>query len=610
MCGIVGYSNKLINSESIQRVFKNTLNKLNHRGPDSQDYFSDKKNNFICGMTRLSILDHEYGYQPFYSDDKRFALVFNGEIVNFKSLRSYLEEKKKIKFKSKNSDTEVLLQLLINDGLDCLQSLNGMFAFCLYDFKKNKAILARDRFGIKPLYYFLEKNLFGFSSEVKNLVSFYPNEIKINKQSLSDYLSLMYIPSPNTIFENINRLSAGEILEIDLNNSSYKKKKWFEPNFRPDNKISAEDVIENIKNISKKAINEWSLSDVPISNSLSGGIDSSTISYLAKNQKINITNFTLGFKDRIDGNFDEVELAKNISESFNQNHEVFKISGKDFLSQLDDILEDIHEPYGGGLPSWMVYKNISKNFKVAFNGIGVDEFFGNYSKWKNMKSFWSKEINYEKFCKNFFNKRYYATNFEKKKILNFNLNNIESTSLNFYNKFQDGTGTIEDKSALLDIKTQLTDEFLNICDAFSMSFSLEARPFYLDKNLTDFFFKIPSNIRVGKHNDLKYIFKKSFVNHLPKEILSGTKKGFILPIENWLKKDLKELTLKFFSKKKLDEHGFFQSSEINNLANQFFSRSKLSSHFDKFHRLQTLIWGILMFQLWFEKNINKREIIL
>ena len=133
------------------------------------------------------------------------------------------------------------------------------------------------------MYYFLEKNLFGFSSEVKNLVSFYPNEIKINKQSLSDYLSLMYIPSPNTIFENINRLSAGEILEIDLNNSSYKKKKWFEPNFRPDNKISAEDVIENIKNISKKAINEWSLK--AISNSLSGGIDSSTISYLAKNQK-------------------------------------------------------------------------------------------------------------------------------------------------------------------------------------------------------------------------------------------------------------------------------------------------------------------------------------
>ncbi len=609
MCGIVGYINKKLQKNRIQSSIEQALKKLDHRGPDSSSYYKDNDINFLFGMTRLSILDYDNGSQPFFSENRKYALIFNGEIVNSGHLRKQLE-KKNIKFKSKNSDTEVLLNLLILEREKCLLKLNGMFSFCFYDLEKKEVLIARDRFGIKPFYYFFNNYSFGFSSEIKNLISFYPENLKINNQSLYDYFSLMFIPSPNTIFENIKRLSAGTLLKINLKNFKKFEEKWYEPNFKPDNSLSKDEIPSQIENLSCKLIDEWSLSDVPISNSLSGGIDSSVISGLANKQNIKIKNFTLGFKNVSDKEFSETYQAKKLSEKLNQDHEIFEIAPHDFLEKLDRILEDIHEPYGGGLPSWMVYNKISKNYKVAFTGTGIDEFFGNYSKWKKLDTFWKKKIDYMSFCKSFFDQRYYASDEQKKKLLNLNIKNIEPTSLKFYNKFNETDGDIKDKSALLDIKTQLTDEFLNISDIFSMSFSLEVRPLYLDNNLTDFFFKIPSKFRVGNHKNLKSLFKSSFKNILTKEIISGNKKGFILPIENWLKNDLIILANKFFSKKKINEHGLIDYEYVKNLFDKFLNRSKLFSRFDRYHRLQTLIWGILMFQLWFEKNINKKKIVL
>ena len=370
--------------------------------------------------------------------------------------------------------------------------------------------------------------------------------------------------------------------------------------------MSIKDAIFGIQEISKKAIKEWSLSDVPICNSLSGGLDSSTISALLKNQNINVTNYTLGFKSEKDIKYDEIEMAKKVSNFFDQKHQIIKISSDDFIDSLDRLMDDIHEPYGGGLPSWMVYKKISKDYKVAFNGIGVDEFFGNYSKWKNLDSFWKRKITYEKFCNNFFNIRYYSSDIEKNKIVNFSTSEIIPTSLSFFNKFQENDGDIRDKSALLDINTQLSDEFLSICDVFSMSFSLEVRPFYLDNNLTNYFFSIPSDIRVGSHKNLKSTFKKSFEKILPKEILSGSKQGFILPIENWLKNDLKQLTNKFFSKK-INEHGLLDFKETSKLLDSFSKRPKLLSRFDKFHKLQTLVWAILFFNYGLRKILIKKK---
>ena len=217
-------------------------------------------------------------------------------------------------------------------------------------------------------------------------------------------------------------------------------------------------------------------------------------------------------------------------------------------------------------------------------------------------------FHFERFEKKFFNLRYYASSFEKQKILNFKLNDFESTSFKFYKIFQDYDGTIKDKSALLDIKTQLTDEFLQICDNFSMSHSLEVRPAYLDNEFTDFLFTLPSSLRVGSKQNLKKVFVDSFRDILPNEIVNAKKRGFILPIENWLKGSLKPLLNKYLSSKKIDQHGLLKRNIYENIVEPFLNRSKFLSKFDKFHRQQTQVWSILIFQLWFEKNLNNKKI--
>ena len=215
MCGIVGIFDPRSSSENQKNKIKNCLSISHHRGPDENGIFTDEKNHITIGMNRLSILDIKNGQQPLFSQDGRYCIIFNGEIVNSEDLKIKLK-KKGITFKTKNSDTEVLLYMLITFGESCLKDLNGMFAFCFYDLLKREIFLARDRFGIKPLYFFFKSNVFAFASELKTLTTLYENQLEINNQSFSDYLSLMYIPSPNTIFKNIFKLAAGEKINFEL----------------------------------------------------------------------------------------------------------------------------------------------------------------------------------------------------------------------------------------------------------------------------------------------------------------------------------------------------------------------------------------------------------
>lgn len=607
MCGIVGIYDPKSSSENQKKKIKNCLSIFHHRGPDENGSFTDEKNHFSIGMNRLSILDIKNGQQPLFSQDGRYCIIFNGEIVNSEDLKIKLK-KKGITFKTKNSDTEVLLNMLITFGESCLKDLNGMFAFCFYDLLKRKIFLARDRFGIKPLYFFFQSNIFAFASELKTLTNLYENQLEISNQSFSDYLSLMYIPSPNTIFKNIFKLGAGEKIHFGIDEKKIVIKKWHMHSFKIDESIDEAYAKSQIQKLAKKAILRWTQSDVQICNSLSGGIDSSVISSLLGNQKFDLVNFSIGFLNKDDEIFDEINLAKKVSNQWCQKHFIKKINPEEIIDKIDFILESIHEPYGGGLPSWNVYQEISKNYKVALNGTGIDEFFGNYGKWDKLNTFFENEVSFQTFEKKFFNLRYYASSFEKQKILNFRLDNIESTSSKFFKIYQEYEGTIKDKSALLDIKTQLPDEFLQICDNFSMSHSLEARPLYLDNDFTDFLFTIPSSVRVGDKQNLKKIFVDSFADILPNEIVNAKKRGFILPIERWLKGPLKPILKKYTSVKKIDQHGLFNKNVYENKIEPFLNRSFFSSKFDKFHRQQTQVWSLLMFQLWFEKSINNKKI--
>ena len=230
MCGIVGLYNKYEKKDLIIKSIENANLIQFHRGPDDKGIFYDLQTNFCLGMTRLSVVDLNNGNQPFFSEDRNFCIVFNGEIINAKELRTELENRN-VKFVSNSSDTELLLKMLIYSGKESIKRLNGMFAFCFYDLKKKEIFIARDRFGIKPLFYFFEENYFGFASELKTVLSLYNKKLDIDHESLSDYLSLMYIPSPKTIFKQISKLSAGEKLTFNFQNNffcySFKDAKLF-----------------------------------------------------------------------------------------------------------------------------------------------------------------------------------------------------------------------------------------------------------------------------------------------------------------------------------------------------------------------------------------------
>tara|TARA_A100001015_G_scaffold317447_1_gene434452 strand:+ start:1164 stop:2390 length:1227 start_codon:yes stop_codon:yes gene_type:complete len=401
MCGIVGLYNNKISKEELHKKISFANESQLHRGPDGSGIYLSDSLSFTMGMTRLAILDFKNGNQPFFSRDRKYCLTFNGEIINSKELRKELEAKK-YQFKSDNSDTEVLLYLLIQEREKCLSKINGMFSFCFFDIENKKILISRDRFGIKPLYYFYKNNVLGFASELKTLKVLFDEPIDINKESLSDFLSLMYIPSPKTIYKNIYKLCPGELIKFDLINSQFIKIKWSEHKFQPDKKLDEKSSQEGLKFYVDEAIKKWTLSDVPVSNSLSGGLDSSIISSVLGKNKFKLHNFTLGFSSKEDTKFDEIDLAKLVSKKFDQKHTLIQLNHENLLNDLDRILEDIHEPYGGGLPSWFVYKSVSKKYKVCFNGTGIDEFFGSYGKWNKLDGIFIKKVSYERFKKYFF----------------------------------------------------------------------------------------------------------------------------------------------------------------------------------------------------------------
>jgi len=536
MCGIVGLYDPYINRE----ILVNKINKANkiqsHRGPDDSGFYLDQSSNFCHGMTRLAILGLKDGTQPFFSNDKRYSLVFNGEIINFPQLKKHLISKG-VQLKTKNSDTEVLLELLILEKESAIKMLNGMFVFSFFDNKEKKLLIARDRFGIKPLYYF-NNDKFGFSSEISTILSLYENTLDINEEALMDYMSLMYVLSPNSIYKNINKLKHGHFIRYDLKRKRINIEKWNHHEFCIDQNIKITDIKAKIKEKTVSAVKNWSISEVPISNSLSGGLDSSSISSILGSEKIEVKNFTVGFESN-DTSFDETKLANLVSKKYNQEFSNVSLNEDYLIENFDNLIKDTQEPYGGGLPSWFVYQQMSKNYKVGFVGTGIDEFFGNYGHWYNLESFFSfsKNISLKKFENNFFNSRYYLTSNERKKILNFSYNKFESTENKLYQIFSQAKGTIRDKSAILDLETQLPDEFLNICDLFSMSHSLEIRPPFLDNDLTNFLFKIPSHIRTSKKkNDLKFLFRDSMKDLLPIELLNKKKKRFYFACRKMAKK--------------------------------------------------------------------------
>ena len=593
MCGIFG-----LNQSKDQNFIKKFVELQNHRGPDAKNYYLNNEVTLI--HNRLSILDLQYGDQPMIYNDK--VIVYNGEIFNSPTIRNNLE-KIGYSFKTKNSDTEVLLKLYDYKGAEMLNELNGMFAFVIYDIKKNILFGAVDQFSNKPLYYSLSGNNFAFSSEIKPLLRLENTDNKLSFNSIIKYFQLQYIPFGDTIYKNIKKLNNSNYFEYNLKSKKIDIQKYS----KKINKVefnSYKDVIIAGREALEQSVKNWSLSDVPIIFSLSGGLDSSLISSIYSNtSKTRIETITVGFDD-VNKDQDERNFAKIISKNINSYHHEIVINSNNFLKDMDLIFENLCEPYAGSLASWYVYKNLS-NKKVIFTGTGADELFGNYGKWKNylLSDFFIKNIFQNLFNQNLRNiKHFYGYMYKKifyenelNKLILKNHNYSNDLNLIIHSLVQNKKFDPKKNIQEIDFNLQLPWEFLYITDRLSMLNSIEARTPFLDDQMINYIKNVPSKY-LTKMTNSKILLKDIARKYIPDEIINRKKKGFVLPKESWLKKELRNQLIYFASKEFLSKQEIFSYSYLDNLLKKFFSSNKNINLTEK-------TWTFFIFQFWYEKNV-------
>jgi asparagine synthase (glutamine-hydrolysing) len=625
MCGITGIL--AFNSTGKEYLSKvnDATQSLQSRGPDGDGIYVH--NNIALGHRRLSIIDtSNAAKQPFTDAEGRYVIVFNGEIFNYKQLRKLLENKG-VHFKS-HSDTEVLLYLYIADKEKCLEQLDGEFAFAIYDNKTEHLFLARDRFGIKPLYYYLDKERFVFASEMKALMAFDIPK-KIDTASLQTYFHLNYIPSPYSIFERVRKLSAGHFLTIDKGSESTLHNYYSISNsYDATHLLNYEESKQELKKLLEYAVQQRMIADVPLGSFLSGGVDSSIITAIAAQHTKQLNTFSIGYKD--EPLFDETKYAKLLSKKYHTHHTVFQLSNDDLYADLHKMLDYIDEPFAdsSALAVNILSMHTKKYVKVALSGDGADELFAGYNKHEAALTASGNGIR----------ARMVKASYPLLKHLPKSRNSVSGNALRKLQKFSEGmsmtdserywrwagfTNDATDDCLLLktsaeyhsrkkDILKHITSDYNSILltdmqlvlendmlvkvDRMSMNQSLEVRVPFLDHKIVDFAFTLPVNYKIeGKQR--KKILKDAFKNMLPEELFHRKKQGFEVPLLQWFRTDLKSLiTEELLEDRFIAEQRIFKPAAIKNLKKQLFS----SNPNDAIAK----IWALIIFQYWYKKHIT------
>lgn len=535
-----------------------------HRGPDDQGVYQSPDLSVSLAMRRLSILDLAGGHQPMSDGSGQIWIVFNGEIFNAPELRSRLEQQGH-RFRTKNSDTEVLLHLYKEKGPSCLSELNGMFAFVIHDRRKNLVFGARDRMGIKPLYYWHSGGRFACASELKALLQLPFISRDINLQSLFHYMTLLYVPDQTSIIQGVLRLPPGHSFIFDLERHTLQLDRYWHPTFSTADDRSEDEWAEILRAQLRSAVKRWTLSDVDIACSLSGGLDSSAIvGLLAEFGNQKIKTYSLGFVGEREQSWNETDLAKQVARRWGTEHHEHFLEPQDLLKDLLTMVWHLDEPYGGGLPSWYVFREMSKDVKVALTGTGGDELFGNYGKfrayeedsviraavsfrgrhqagadvlarlaasvagltehipsscpWIGKGRLFSKlpHLLGEPFGHHYYANFVYLSDEQKRESVFHITNGAVQDTASYLQQLYDSSRSPDLRNGLVavDFRTQLAEEFLFMTDRFSMAHSIEARVPFLDHLLVETVFSIPSSKRT-KSMDLKYLFKRAVGDLFP-----------------------------------------------------------------------------------------------
>ena len=632
MCSISGimYFNKKLFVKKKQIHNMNLT--LKHRGPDASGIWISKNKNIGLGHTRLSIIDlSKEANQPFVDRTKNYILAFNGEIYNYMEIKKKLIDKG-YKFKTKNSDTEILLLSYIEWGLKCMDKFRGMFAFAIWDNLKKKVFLIRDRVGVKPLYYKFDSEKLIFSSEIKAIL-LDPDYIpEIDEESMYHYLTFLCTPAPKTMFKQINKLEAGTWLSFDEKGNSEKKQYW-DP-LQDKELIDSENINKVLVRTLKESIKYRGISDVDVGVFLSGGIDSSTNAYFfSKDSKKKIKTFSIGYDKEYKSYKSELNYARIVAEHIKSLHFEKKLRKDDIKNLIFEMVYFQDEPISDPVcvPIFYVSKLARENnVKVCQVGEGADELFFGYTNWLRTSkinlllnnvffpNFLKKLILllYKKFNIQYkytadllrrslekkpifwggaeafssFEKNQLFSNSFKKKIKNFDSWDCIRPHYEFFNK-NAKYKNIENWMTYLDLKIRLPELILMRIDKMTMANSLEARVPFLDHNLVQKTIDLPKKIKIKK-NKLKVLLKDIVKGLLPYEILNRKKQGFGLPLKEWFEDGL----------------GINEKKIINEFVNKtdFFKKETIQKIIDR--KGDTRLWFLLNLAIWWKIFIRNNKL--
>ncbi len=633
MCGIAGWANldSKKTSQNGEAVLHSMCEKMKHRGPDSEGLWLDEQ--VALGMRRLSIIDLHTGEQPVFSEDKQIVVVMNGELYNFREVRADLE-KRGHKFET-NTDTEILPHLYEEYGDAMLEHINGMFAFALWDKNKNKLLIARDRFGEKPLYYGVFDNQLIFASEPKVLLANPAVKAEINLDALRQYLSFDYVPAPSSIYKNIYKLPAAHLLILEK--GEIRTRRYWNLSWEKKETKSLESSAEELRELLADAVRMRLVSDVPLGILLSGGVDSSTIAAFATQFSTEkVKTFSIGFEE---DSFDESKFARQVAKHLNTEHYEEKLSvGKaaDLISEIGTWLD---EPLSDGslIPTFLLARFVKKHVTVALGGDGGDEIFAGYPMYfahkvadvygkiprvlrnnliepivKNLPVS-NKNLSFDYKAKRFVAaSKYDLVTRHHSYFGSFSIDAqndllskdvLAKTSGDIYKGAKDLLQICDAKNEIeqmqfLDINYYMAEDILTKVDRASMAVSLEVRAPFLDPRIAQFAAQIPLEYKL-KGNKGKYILKKAMENMLPKNILHRPKKGFGIPIADWLKGRLNPLMHEMLNETRLKNQG---------LLNEKFVQKLIKEHEDNTASHHKQLWTLLVFQLWYDKYISASKI--
>lgn len=637
MCGIAGYMNLTGNPvETGEHIPLVTMcDSIKHRGPD--EWGMQVVGPSALGMTRLSIIDLSTGKQPISNEDDSVWIVFNGEIYNFHALKQSLLQKG-YKFKT-GTDTEVILHLYQEHGLACLDHLEGMFAFAIYDKNKRRLLIARDRMGEKPLHYAVVGDHLVFCSEIKGILAFPGFKKEVDTFALRQYMALEYVPAPRSIFAGINKLAPASYLLVE-NGQIKTKTYWQIP--RTENQMGEQEALTRLKDLLDESIKLRLISDVPLGVFLSGGIDSSLITAMAsKHVSHKLQTFSIGFEE---ASFDESSHAQAVADHIGTRHTMKKLTSDAIVQSVSTLWQYLDEPLADAsiIPTYLLSKMTKEHVTVALSGDAGDELLGGYPTYlahnlaglfnvipsavlhrlinpmvsmlpvsHNNLSFdfkikrflgsvdkqaterhfrWMGSIAPEKhkdlFVKEFRQKLAGAEPVTYQKL-------VDQIDWDYFGHVgrRSGNGSLINNIMHLDLLTYLADDLLVKSDRASMAASLEVRVPFLAYPVVEFARQLPPDLKL-KGFRTKYLLRKLASRYLPESIVERPKKGFGIPVARWLQSDLKPLVDKLLSREYIGEQNIFQWNTVSGL---------LDDHMQKRADRRKELWTMLMFQCWWDK---------